>query len=154
MVVLALARQLTRLFYRLTVGLTVLLIKAGIICLASLVTVGTLAAFVAFVTYRTYKDTDNVCLAAGACGLAVTVCGGVVFVLHRLARDVFKLTTLSLGELIMLMFGVRRSKRVNRGDNERLGGADDAARGDPHYDQVVIRRVVVRTTTESEKTTG
>lgn len=140
MAILSFAKQMTRLFYRLTVGLSVLLIQAGLCFLTSLAVLVALVALVVSVTWRTYTTTQHLGWSACACGFALLVCGVVVAVGHRVARDVLGLTTLSLGELIMLMLGQRPG--VTEGDDR--GRGQEAAGGGGGNPVVLPRRRLVQ----------
>ena len=130
---LSFVKQLTRLFYRLTVGLTVLLIQAGLYILTAVAAVIALAAFVFFVTWRAYTDSGGrLGWAVCACGLALLLCGAVVALGHRLARSHLGLTTLPVGDLIGMLFGRRRQgsgSGVNGGAGDNPGGGQGPAAG-------------------------
>ena len=128
---LSFVKQLTRLFYRLTVGLTVLLIQAGLYMLTAVAAVIALAAFVFFVTWRAYTDSGGgLGWAVCACGLALLLCGAVVALGHRLAMSHLGLTALPVGDLIGMLFGRRRQgSGVNGGAGDNPGGGQGPAAG-------------------------
>ena len=131
MAVLSFVKQLTRLFYRLTVGLTVLLIRVGLYFLTSLAVLIALVASVVFVTWRTYTSTHHLGWSACACAFSLVMCGVAVVVGHRVAQDVLGITTLSLGELIGLVFGRQGSGVSAEGDNHGGRGQEAAGGGNP-----------------------
>ena len=59
------------------------------------------------------------------------MCSVAVVVGHRVARDVLGITTLSLGELIGLVFGRQGSGVSAEGDNPGRRGQEAAGGGNP-----------------------
>ncbi|XP_076454954.1 uncharacterized protein LOC143289746 [Babylonia areolata] len=126
-----------RLLYRLTVGLTVLLVRSGLLYLCCLLSLPASLLLVTTVTWKTYTANGHLGWTVWVGGLTACGCGGMMVGLYRLARHRLGLTSLSLGQFLCLLFLGRRPGRADgaardnttRDDTARVDTARDDSQG-------------------------